>query len=91
MKNLKNGFLALALIAGVAGGFATKSHAAPKLVDPTYDWLDNTGHNPLNDASVATARSFYSCPAGTAIICANGSLSDESPVTGPQSQTIKKN
>ena len=88
MKSLKNGFLAIALLAGVSGAFATKINAAPKLVDAVYDWTPQTG-SPFT-GTVAEAKAHYGCNA-TANLCANGTINPDSPVQLPASAQIRKN
>jgi len=78
MKKFKTGLVALALVLGVSGAFVSKIHAAPKEVDPTYDW--NVGQpDQLINATVSTATSNYGCNSGT-ITCASGTLDPNSPV-----------
>lgn len=88
MKSLKNGFLAIALLAGVSGAFATKIHAAPKLVDPVYDWTPVSGS--AFTGTLTQAQAHYSCT-GTATLCASGVINPDSPVQTPSTAQIRKN
>jgi len=89
MKKFKNGFLALALIAGVSFAVVAKVQAMPKQDDPTYDW---NGSGPgfsgeLDNVTVAVAQSTYDC-SGTNAVCATGTIDQGS---GPEMVTIRKN
>jgi hypothetical protein len=89
MKKFKNGFLALALVAGVSFAVVSKVEANAKQTGPTYNWTGSgTMHSGtyLNE-TVSAATSYYGCPEGTAATCATGTLVSGS---GPQNATIKK-
>ena len=78
MKNLRNGFLALALVAGVSGAFVSKIHAAPKRADALYNW-QKFNHDGTRDmasdeqATIADAESDYGC-SSTVTKCATGTI-----------------
>jgi len=73
---LKNTMLAIALVAGISGAFATKIASSPKAYEPRYDWI---GSGPLHSGTldnktVKEAQDYYSC-SGSLIICATGTRS----------------
>ncbi|MES2109824.1 MAG: hypothetical protein V4577_13785 [Bacteroidota bacterium] len=88
MKNLKRGFLAVALIAGVSGAFLTKAAHAAKPVDTLYNWT-STSIAPSNPSStynghtVLEAENHFGCVNG-AQDCADGIK-----VSGPGSGTFQ--
>lgn len=76
MRKFENGFLALALLAGISGALAPQIHAAAKPVNATYHWeklnRDGTRNPSLDeDATIAQATIDYSC-SGASTPCANG-------------------
>lgn len=81
--------LAIALMAGISGALVSQTAHASKPVDTFYDWTgaSNAPQNPgaqLNNATVATATSFYGCNGGTNT-CASG---NKVSGPGPNSQSI---
>jgi hypothetical protein len=76
MKTLKKSLLAIALIAGIGGAFATKAAHAAKPVDTFYNWT-STSAAPLNPSStlpnstVTEAQDHFGCTNGT-VDCADG-------------------
>lgn len=89
MKNFKSGLLAIALLAGITGAFASKIHVAPKDPEPTYDWVDENNSNPISNQTEDFARSAYECSTGLAT-CATGTLSPSSPVPGDETIVLHK-
>jgi hypothetical protein len=89
MKKFKNGFLALALVAGVSFAVASKVEANARQTGSTYNWTGSgTLHSgALPNASVSAASSYYGCPTGTAATCATGTRISGS---GPLQATILK-
>ena len=88
MKKFKNGFLALALVAGVAAAFVPKMSAASGQL-ATYQWEkynhDGTRNPSLDEnASLAQAQADYNC-SGAAVQCAVGT---KDPGSGPGDDTI---
>jgi hypothetical protein len=92
MKKFKNGFLALALVAGISGGVISKIQAMPKPADASYDWQkfnhDGT-RDPGSDetATIAQATADYSCP-GAVTLCATGTKVPGSG-SGPATATLR--
>jgi len=92
MKNLKRGFLAVALIAGISGAFVTKAAHAAKPAAATYNWT-STSIAPSNPSStynghtVAEAETHFGCVTGTQD-CADGLKVSGS---GPNAVQIKFN
>ena len=85
MKNLRNGLLALAFVAGIGGAFATKAANAPKFDDPIYQW--SQPGSPVFTGTVSQAQTHYNCN-GAGSTCATGSLvSGEGNLT----EEIKRN
>lgn len=79
--------LAIALMAGISGAFVSQTAHASKPFDTLYDWTgaNNAPQNPgaqLNNATVATATSFYGCNTGSTV-CASGNK-----VSGPGPNSI---
>lgn len=70
MKKIKTALLGLALVAGATGAFVSKISAAPKPLDPIYNWVQGT-----NDfqGTVSQAESHYGCFSGLNP-CAAGTL-----------------
>ena len=92
MKKFKNGFLALALIAGISGAVASKIQAMPKPVDANYQWqkFNHDGsRDPSADetATISQATSDYDCP-GAVTLCAIGTKVAGSG-TGPATSTLR--
>ncbi|AMP98891.1 hypothetical protein AY601_1985 [Pedobacter cryoconitis] len=86
MLVLKNTMLAIALVAGISGAFATKIANNPRVDEPKYDW-NGSGPNysgTLSDKTVLEAKDMYGCNGG-AIQCALGKLSSGA---GPITQRI---
>lgn len=78
MKSLKTTILSLALLAGVAGAFATKAKEA-KLQAPIYEWTKPG--SPNYQGTVSGAQSNYNC-FGTGAVCATGTkISGTGPLT----------
>ncbi|MBB5624091.1 hypothetical protein HDE69_005188 [Pedobacter cryoconitis] len=76
MLVLKNTMLAIALVAGISGAFATKVANSPKVDEPRYDW---NGSGPLysgtlDDKTIMEAQDAYGCK-GQTIKCAAGEIS----------------
>jgi hypothetical protein len=76
MKNFKNGILAIALMAGVLGAFATKAAQSSKRGDPIYNWSssnvapDNPNQTNYDD-TVSGAELHFGCTTGSTL-CASG-------------------
>lgn len=95
MKKFKMGAMALALALGVAGAFATTSHASTKLLNPNWQTVDASGatikvvdggvYDP--NRTTAQAQGDYGC-AGAADLCA-GTVSSQDADTTPSSQFIQ--
>jgi hypothetical protein len=92
MKNFKKGLLAVALITGIAGAFATKAAHAAKQAAPTYNWT-STSIAPSNPSSmynghtIAEAELRFGCVSGTQD-CADG---DKVSGSGQQKVQLKFN
>ncbi|MDN5286617.1 MAG: hypothetical protein JWR38_2891 [Mucilaginibacter sp.] len=92
MKKFKNGFLALALVAGISGGVISKIQAMPKQADASYEWQkfnhDGTRDPSLDEtATISQATADYSCP-GSVTLCASGTKVAGSG-TGPNTATLR--
>lgn len=73
---VKNTMLAIALVAGISGAFATKVANSLEVNEPRYDWF-GTGPNHsgiLNDKTVMEAQDTYGCK-GQGSPCASGEIS----------------
>lgn len=77
--------LAIALIVGVSGAFASKAANSGKVDDPKYNWTDaRPGHSMnLSNKTVAQAQNSYGC-SGAFNLCATGS-----PVPGSSGPIIE--
>jgi hypothetical protein len=76
MLVLKNTMLAIALVAGISGAFATKVVNSPRVDEPRYDW---SGSGPLHSGTLDNktpmeAQDYFGCK-GLAIKCAVGEIS----------------
>jgi len=69
MKSLKLSLMALVLIGGISGALVNRIQAAPKPLDPTYNWLGGGVED--NGRTVAQAQMDYGCT-GTSSLCATG-------------------
>ncbi len=91
MKKIKIGLMALSLIAGVAGAFASTHRPVAKTTDAMYHWT-KYNHNGTRDAAndedatIAGATADYSCP-GNVTLCATGEKIDSG--TGPLNPVLK--
>jgi len=76
---IKNTMLAIALVVGISGAFATKDANSPKVDEPRYDWSGSgPGHSgTLENKTVKEAQDTFGCR-GEAIPCAYGELSSGS-------------
>ncbi|MCX2450056.1 DUF6520 family protein [Pedobacter sp. PLR] len=72
MKSLKSTFLALAIVAGVGGAFATKAANTSSTLDPMYSW---TGSNSFT-GTIPQAQLHYGC-SGSKAVCATGTNVDD--------------
>jgi len=73
MKKLKISLVALVFTVGIGGAVVQKIQAAPKPLDPTYNW---NGSGPLKSGqdlskTVSQAQSDYGCT-GASTACATG-------------------
>jgi hypothetical protein len=73
---IKNTMLAIALVIGISGAFATKVANSPKLDEPRYDWYGSGQFHSgtLDDKTPMEAQNYYGCY-GDAVQCISGSLS----------------
>ena len=73
---IKNTMLAIALVAGISGAFATKVANSPKADEPRYDWFGSGPNHSgiLNDKTVLEAQDTYGCK-GQVSLCASGEIS----------------
>lgn len=95
MKKFKIGALALGLTLGVAGAFATSSHASGKLLNPNWQTVDASGMTiKVADGGVydpnrtkAQAQADFGC-SGLADDCA-GTVASQDASTTSTSQFIQ--
>ncbi|MGY0035164.1 hypothetical protein [Pedobacter sp. NJ-S-72] len=73
---IKNTMLAIALVAGISGAFATKVANTPRVDEPRYNWFGSgPGYSGiLNDKTAMEAQDTYGCK-GKVNECASGELS----------------
>jgi hypothetical protein len=73
---IKNTMLAIALVVGISGAFATKVANSPKADEPRYDWFGSGPNHSgiLNDKTVMEAEDYFGCR-GNVNECASGELS----------------